>query len=32
MLRGNRLIDIFILKHLVCGLDEEQLENTFGDD
>ena len=32
MLGRYRLIDIFILEHLMCGLDKEQLENTFGDD
>ena len=32
MLGRYRLVDVFILKHLVCGLNEEQLKDTFGDD
>ena len=31
MLRRYRLVNVFILKHLVGGLNEEELENTFGD-
>lgn len=32
MLGRYRLVDVFILKHLVCGLNEKQLKDTFGDD